>query len=301
MSSSHLTRPAELTEAEAHGRHTAATAEPTEKITTALVECVEVELNVAIVALLPAVVRERYGFAVRRVGGGASLAYREGNLHKTLGLGLTEPVTEKLIADVIDWHREHGSTALRIQIAPDALPSDWDEICAVHGLTGGGWTVKLAGAVDAIQSRTTDLRIAPVTPAQAGQWASLITDVFGMPEPFTMATAASVGQPAYRGYAAWDGDEMVAAASLFIHGEAAALNSDATEESHRGRGAQSALIAARAAAAAAVGCRWLVAETARPEPGDSTPSLNNMIRLGLTPLYDRQDWVWQAATSGRPS
>ncbi|RKR89562.1 hypothetical protein BDK92_3917 [Micromonospora pisi] len=265
-----------------------------EKITTALAEFVELEANAAIVALLPATDRERYGFAVRRVGGGASLAYRDGNLHKTLGLGLTEPVTGQLIGEVIDWHREYGSTALRIQIAPEALPSNWDEICAVHGLTAGRSTVKLAGEVDAIQPGTTDLRVAPITPAQAGQWASLTSDVFGMPEPFAKAATASAGQPDFHPYAAWDGDEMVAGANLFVHGEAASLNSDATLESHRGRGAHSALITVRAQAAAAAGCRWLVAETSRPAPGDSNPSLNNMIRLGLTPLYDRQDWIWQA-------
>ncbi|MFI6759304.1 hypothetical protein ACIBF5_09190 [Micromonospora sp. NPDC050417] len=265
-----------------------------EKISTALAEFVELEVNAAIVALVPASDQEKYGFAVRRVGGGASLAYRDGNLHKTLGLGLTEPVTETLIGEVIDWHRSYGSTALRIQIAPEALPSNWDEICAVHGLTGGRWSVKLAGEVDAIVPRTTDLRVAPVTSTQAGQWASLMADVFGMPELFAVASTASVGLPAFRGYAAWDGDEMVAGANLFVHGEVASLNSDATLESHRGRGAQSALIAVRARAAADAGCRWLVAETGRPESGDSNPSLNNLIRLGLTPLYDRQDWIWQA-------
>jgi len=62
---------------------------------------------------------------------------------------------------------------------------------------------------------------------------------------------------------------------------------------HRNQGAQSALLAALATEAANAGCRWLVAETGKPAEGSTNPSLNNLLRSGLRPLYDRQNWIWR--------
>jgi hypothetical protein len=51
---------------------------------------------------------------------------------------------------------------------------------------------------------------------------------------------------------------MVGGGNLFVWGDAGKLTSGVTRESHRGRGVHSAVIAARAQAAAEAGCRWLV-------------------------------------------
>ena len=132
------------------------------------------------------------------------------------------------------------------------------------------------------------------------QWASVVLRGFGMPEEhLAPMIAASVRDPGFRPFAAWDGTEMVAAANLFVHGAVGALNTGATLPTHRGRGAQSALLAARVAAAAAAGCRWVTAETGRADPGSVNPSLNNLLRLGLTPLYERRNWVWRAEPAGQ--
>jgi GNAT superfamily N-acetyltransferase len=105
----------------------------------------------------------------------------------------------------------------------------------------------------------------------------------------------SLAHPCFHPFAAWDGDEIVATANLFIHGEIGSLNTAATLPSHRNRGAQSALIAARAKEAANAGCRWLCAETGRPADGEINPSLNNLASAGLRPLYYRQNWTWTPA------
>jgi hypothetical protein len=86
---------------------------------------------------------------------------------------------------------------------------------------------------------------------------------------------------------------MIATANLFVHGEVGSLNSAATLPGHRNQGAQSGLLAARAKEAADAGCRWLVAETGKPADGSANPSLTNMLRSGLRPLYHRQNWIWR--------
>jgi hypothetical protein len=62
----------------------------------------------------------------------------------------------------------------------------------------------------------------------------------------------------------------------------------------QGRGAQSALIAARMRAAIDAGCGLLVAETGDEQPGEHNTSLHNLLRLGFRVLYKRQNWVWRA-------
>jgi hypothetical protein len=104
--------------------------------------------------------------------------------------------------------------------------------------------------------------------------------------------AASTSNPAFRPFAAWDGEEIVATANLFVDGDVASLNAGATLPSHQNRGAQSALIASRGKHAIATGCWWLVAETGEPSKGAVYPSLNNLVRAGLRPRYARQNWVW---------
>jgi ribosomal protein S18 acetylase RimI-like enzyme len=59
----------------------------------------------------------------------------------------------------------------------------------------------------------------------------------------------------------------------------------------RGRGAQSALVAARVRAAAELGLRWLVVETAQEVP-EGNSSLHNVRRLGFETQYERGQWVW---------
>ncbi|MGQ5262647.1 GNAT family N-acetyltransferase [Micromonospora sp. ZYX-F-536] len=264
----------------------------------ALAELAEAEFMFRYETEAPADVRDALGVAATRMGGGVVLSMRHDPTNywsKALGFGFDEPVGGELIGQVCDFYRAERTPAAVIQIAPDRLPADWDAICARENITAGSTWVKLAAEIDALRPGRTDLRVGPVTADLVDQWASVVLRCFGMPEEHLgPMIAAAVRDPRFHPYAAWDGDEMVAAANLFVHGAVASLNTGATLPTHRGRGAQSALLAARAAAATAAGCRWVTAETGRPQPGTSNPSLNNLLRLGLTPLYERQNWVWRA-------
>lgn len=118
---------------------------------------------------------------------------------------------------------------------------------------------------------------------------------FGFTAPDMIEMAASfVGRANWRQYAVWAGERIVAVGSVFFNGECAHMFAGATLPEARGRGAQSALLAARLRAAAAEGCRWIVAETAAESTGEHNPSLHNMLRAGFEPLYDRTHWQWHA-------
>jgi GNAT superfamily N-acetyltransferase len=216
---------------------------------------------------------------------------------KALGFGISEPVTERLVDQVAEFYRAEGTPSAVIQLAPAAIPSQWPQICRSQNIRLDSTWVKLACAIEDVRpGERTDLRIGAVEPDDFGTWASTTLRAFGMPEEgLADMLVAAVTHPGFRPFAAWDGDDIVATANLFINGESASLTSAATLPQYRNLGAQSALIAARAKEAANEGCRWLCAETGKPDAGQRNPSLNNLRRSGLQPLYDRQNWTWSAS------
>jgi hypothetical protein len=237
------------------------------------------------------------GIAAKRIGGGVALSMRHdvtGYWSKALGFGFAEPVTADLVERVVEHYRSENSPGATIQVAPAVQPADWAEICARHELRLGTPWIKLAcGVDDLLLGADTTLRVGPVGPDSVQEWATATLRGFGMPvDGLADMLAAGALHEGFRPFAAWDGDQIVATANLFIHGEVGSLNSSATLPSHRNHGAQSALIAARAGAAIDAGCRWVVAETGKPGDGETNPSLTNLLRCGLRPLYERQNWTW---------
>jgi hypothetical protein len=262
-----------------------------------LAEAAEAEFMYQYESMASSTTKTILGIATARIGGGVALSMRNdvtSYWSKALGFGVTEPVTGELIDRLIDFYRSERSPGAVIQIAPAALPAEWPDICLRHNIRADSQWIKLACPIDEFRpGQNTGMRVAPVGPADVGQWASTTLRAFGMPEDGLAAMLAeSVAHPGFRPFAAWDGDEIVATANLFINGEVASLNSAATLPTHQNRGAQSALIAARAKEAANSSCRWLCAETGKPTPSEANPSLNNLLHAGLQPLYNRQNWTW---------
>jgi GNAT superfamily N-acetyltransferase len=266
----------------------------------ALAECSEAEAMLRLLSETPPQLKHDLGIASARIGGGVVLSMRHnagGYASRALGLGVVEPVSRGLIAQVCGFYLSQGSPGAVLQIAPPFLPPDWDVICASHDLVPGAVWVKVACAATMCKPAETKLQARSVGAGQAAEWASVILRGFGVPDEGGLSDmlGAAVGRGGFRAFAAWDGSEMVSAAFMYLNGGTAHLSVAATLPSHRGQGAQSALVALRAQAAAEVGCRWLIAEAERPADGTPNPSLDNVLRMGFTPLYARQDWNWRPA------
>jgi hypothetical protein len=266
----------------------------------ALAEGVEAEFMYQYVSNTPSPAKASLGIETTRIGGGVVLGVRNdqtGYWSKALGFGFSEPVTAVLVDEVLDFYRDQGCRHAVIQIAPPVLPSDWNEICARSDLHLQSQWIKLACPIEDFGAGTkSGLRVGPIEKDSADTFASVMLTGFGMPlAGLSDMVAASVDNPDFRPFAAWDGDEIVAAANLFLRGEVGSLNSAATLPQHRNKGAQTALLVARAREAADAGCTYLVAEAAAPD-GSTNSSLTNMLRLGFRPLYERQNWVWRPAS-----
>jgi GNAT superfamily N-acetyltransferase len=215
-------------------------------------------------------------------------------------LGFERPVTRATIQEIIGFYRANGTPTATIQIAPDLLPRDWPTICDEFGLTEGSTWIKLSGSTDIPFAPAADLRVAPVDAADLNEWAETVFRGFGMPiEHLPSLAAESARRGAVQPFGVWDGTRLIAGASLAVVDGVGTLLGAATLEGHRGRGAQTALIAIRAEYARRSGVTRLVAETGRPGTVGANPSLNNLVAAGLVPAYERVNWEWTAARRTR--
>lgn len=232
--------------------------------------------------------------ATRLSGGGvATSMVNDPVAYWSKALGFERPVSRLTIAEIVGFYRANGTPTATIQIAPGLLPGDWSMICEEFGLAEGSTWIKLSGSTEISAAAPTGLRVAPVASADLDVWAETVFRGFGMPvEHLPSLAAESARRGVVLPFGVWDGTTMIAGASLAVGDGVGALLGAATLEAHRGRGAQTALIAIRADYARRSGVTRLVAETGRAATPGANPSLNNLLSAGLVPAYERVNWEW---------
>ena len=247
-------------------------------------------------------VKDLMGMSTRRIGGGVVTVMADdptgGFWSRVIGLGMTEPVTEAVMDDVLRFGGDAGAKSLVFQMAP-AAAGPWEQILTDRGLIPRTAWVKFAAPVEAVHAEAgTDLRIAPLDRGDARRYADLMVEAFEMPADSALPewVTTQVDLPNFHMYGAWDGDVLVAAACLYAANGIGTLAGAGTLPDHRGRGGQTALMSRRVADAAALGCTWITAETGTETPEEPNPSLHNMRAIGLVELYERRNWLWRPSS-----
>ena len=119
-----------------------------------------------------------------------------------------------------------------------------------------GW-MKFSRGISPREARS-DLDVRLVDTDRAEDFARVIAEGYGMPDWTKPLAANVVGRPGWSCYVAYDGGEPAGAGALFVHDKVGWLGYAATRERFRGRGAQSAILAARIEAARKQGCTTVV-------------------------------------------
>ena len=178
-----------------------------------LAEAAESAFMLAFAAGAPPDARAALGMSHHRVGGGVVLPMAAdptgGYWSKALGFGLTVPVTDEVVGEVVAIYRAAGEAVAALQVAPDALPEDWEDICGRHGLVRGStWVKLLRPAALGAPPASTDQRVGPVGPADSDAWGRTFCVGFGMPEdPDLLALfgSATKGSNGFRPAETWAG------------------------------------------------------------------------------------------------
>jgi GNAT superfamily N-acetyltransferase len=245
------------------------------------------------------------GTRALRVAGGVALEIPgdpSGALNRVSGIGWDEPLTAGLTERIIAFYRDAEAPSAVLMIAPQVLPPDWAALSEPFGIADSGSAIaKLAGDARAVaaQSKTSSrlddgLRVGPVPASRAEEWGQAMRLGFNHKDPRLARQSAGLSAvDGWQLFAVYEGDAIVATGSLRVDGTVGHLFGGATLPAARNRGAQSALIAARAAAAAEAGCAWVIGEAVAEKDGEHNPSLHNQLRAGLTVRYQRENWVWK--------
>jgi GNAT superfamily N-acetyltransferase len=112
-------------------------------------------------------------------------------------------------------------------------------------------------------------------------FARVVLEGYGMPEWTAPLAANVVGRPGWSCYVAYEDNEPAGAGAIFVHDQVGWLGYAATRADFRGRGAQSAILAARIEEARRRGCTTVTTETGELAEDRPSASYRNILRAGF--------------------
>jgi hypothetical protein len=211
--------------------------------------------------------------------------------NRAQGFGLNRGGAAEL-DHIVAWLRQHCGPAWALQV-PDTSRSDTldAQIEACDLAAAGSWT-KFVHSGTTIATAPTDLRIESVEADRGADFGRVVQLGFGAPPPFAAWASQLAGRPRWSCFVAYDGDMPVAGGALYLDRGLGWAGLGCCIATHRGRGAQSALLARRIALAKDLGARAVVSETGTPaaEAPGPHPSFHNLNKMGFVQSYRRVNY-----------
>ena len=196
-----------------------------------------------------AIVDEVNGALLASVPGLDVLAF-----NRAVGVGVREPATEATVDRIEAFFVDAGAPRCFVQVAP--VPDNHLERWLLpRGFCHHNNWVRLTRDTAVPLDVKCDLDVREIGRDDAREFARIGSESLGWEADLEDIVAGSVGRPGWRHYVASDDGTPVATAASFAHGPVAWFDLAATLESHRGRGAQKALVARRLVDTRADGCR----------------------------------------------
>jgi GNAT superfamily N-acetyltransferase len=243
----------------------------------------------------PSAMRKQLGLVLERLGGAWAFG-RTGDtrpyFNRVMGLGLESPGSPEDLAAFKEFYARHEVPSFRINLCPAAEPAGLETALAAAGFGTSTHLVKWVRDVSPFDTSVTALRIEQAVPGEAEAIGEVLIAAFGDRPRSVPLAPTLVGRPNWHHYVARDGGTVVGAAAMYVCEGFAWLGAAGTLASHRGRGAQSALIARRIDDARSLGCHTLTLETEPDPPEKPNPSYHNVDRAGFQVAYRRPSWVF---------
>jgi GNAT superfamily N-acetyltransferase len=232
------------------------------------------------------------GLSIEQVAGATLLlapALPVNLFNRVIGLGEAQPATEGDIDAIVARYAGLGVRDYWIHLGPTARPVALGDWLAARGFAPARrrtWAKFLRGVEPPPVVRT-DTSIQTARAEHAEAVARIACTVYEMPPSLAPWFASLVTRPDWHFLIAWLDGTPVGIGALYVTGRLGWLGVGATLPEARGRGAQSALLAARIRLAAELGCEHVATETGEPVGGEKNPSLDNIRRSGFTQVCSR--------------
>jgi GNAT superfamily N-acetyltransferase len=234
-----------------------------------------------------------YGPRARRVGSARVLRADEAPdspmLNRIAGLGVDIPATQE---DLDRALAAAAGTTCYIAFSPHARPRELPRWLSGRGLERSwGWRQFVRGVEDPPPAVRNGIELVEVSGRQEAEtFARIVAGAYGLPAE-TLPWLASVVRSGWRSWLAVEDHEAVGAAALYADDGLGYLGFAGTLPEHRGRGAQSALLAGRIRHARKLGCRLVVTETGDRRPDRPSSSYRNIIRAGFEERHVVENWI----------
>lgn len=213
--------------------------------------------------------------------------------NRVIGLGIDESVSDNRLQEILNIYRANSVPRIFIQLHPDVITSDVKKSLMDGGFRHYNNWEKLYRPIEPFPEAKTDLEIRKIDKLHANAFADILVTAFEWPEDMKPWVAGTIGLEGWHHYMAFDNEKPVATAGFYLWGEYAWIDFASTLPEYRGHGAQGALVEKRFHDAHAMGCKWLVVETAQQTPEKQAPSYRNMIRYGFKIAYTRPNYIYE--------
>ena len=239
----------------------------------------------------------KLGIEATNIGSATLLSVRKSNslyFNRVIGLGLATQATLEQIEHIIHYYAERKIKRFAVELSPLAKPNkivNWLEQSGFHESNGAA---KMWRDGSPLQDEPTNFDIKRVDSTATSDWFTVMSTVFTQFRSRRQWYSARFNVPQWHHYLAYDGDEPVAVAAMYLQDGAAHLTDAATLAPFRRRGIQKEMIHRRVVDGLKLGCNWFTSETAAPKPRNPLISHRNLRRLGFEMAYIRAKYVWEA-------
>jgi hypothetical protein len=272
-----------------------------EAVDPARMEAIEAAAWADLQLSLPMGLRQAFGIEVS-VADGATTLLAAGMpalaINRVIGFGMRSPATQDSLASTIATYGAAGVRQFIMQVSPAANPSDlprWLEETGARVVGSSTKVARLVPAVDSPLRRPRDIEVIEIGPELAMTFEAVVAEPLGVPKRLGEGIRSTIGKKGWRYYLAIHRGAAIGAAAYYCADGYAWFGLAATDEHHRRRGAQTALLLRRLNDAANDGCRWATADTMTESDDAPDQSYRNLCRLGFNKVYDRPSYLVDVA------
>jgi hypothetical protein len=227
-------------------------------------------------------IRAATGRPFRRIAGAVCVAtpgVEDIQVNRVTALGIEREPTDVELEEIEEFFGGHGA-----RFAISVMPGPLHDRRLARGYAVGPSWMKFKRDASAPPASATELTIVETSDPES--FGDIVAKAFGLP-PDVRFFDGLAGTPGWTLFLARAGAEPAGAAALFVHERVGWLGITGTVPEHRGKGAQTALLAARLLRGRELGVRQFTVETGEKPPTGPGASYRNIVRAGFAEAYLR--------------